>query len=518
MRPSHYTFFSLLVILVIQGISASNGALAAPFYASVRSKLLFSNLTKNYNYLHCEQPVTIINTALQTLESHGLEPDHYRSSMLDTNACARAKPLLSQALLDLQFGRGHATADDPHRKAQADFYAGLLWSYAMLSPTQAKAQMPQLLQQAAPKQESYSKLQRAYSDYLQLARKGGFPTITDGQKLTLGKADPRIDKLRRYLILTGDYSLLEWSSKGLQPIYDKTMQTALVRFQQRHGLSADGALGKETLEALNTPIARRLEQMALTLERVRRSTAPATPDFIHVNLPGYKLYAHARGKAALEMKVIIGEKSNPTPEFSNQITQVVLNPTWTPTHRILQNEMLPKARSNPSSLNGYRITDRRTGQTLDPLQIDWHTVSAGDVHVEQPAGRGNALGKVKFLMPKSDSIYLHDTARPQLFQQAYRALSHGCIRLEKPKELAKFVFNLSRPDEAATLERRYEESASRSYAMTTPLPVITTYYTTWVNDEGQPEFYRDIYGKDAALHAQLQQLQPRPNGAQLALR
>jgi murein L,D-transpeptidase YcbB/YkuD len=477
----------------------------------------FVDLTKAYNRFHCEQPEKIIHTSLHILEAHGLDPDHYRPSPFSAQKCTLSRQLLSKAILDLQFGRGSLLAKDPKRNAQAEFYAGILWNYAILSPKQAHAHLPYLVQQAAPKQEMYTRLQRAYSDYLQLARKGGFPVIAEGQRLTLGKADSRLEKLRRYLILTGDYSLEQWSSSHLQAIFDKSLQAALMRFQQRHGLSTDGLLGKETLRALNTPISRRLEQMALTLERMRRAT-PARGDFIHVNLPGFKLYAYAKGKPALEMKVIIGEKSNPTPEFSNQITQVVLNPTWTPTHRILQNEMLPKARSNPSSLNGYRITDRRTGQALDPLQINWQTVSASDVHVEQPAGQGNALGKVKFLMPKSDSIYLHDTARPQLFQQAYRALSHGCIRLEKPKELAKFVFNLSRPDEAATLERRYEESASRSYSMITPLPVITTYYTAWVNDEGQPEFYQDIYGKDAPLHAELEQFQPRHATAQLASR
>lgn len=434
---------------------------------------------------------------IQQIEQHGI-------TMPASIACNDRLPVLTHALHVLRYGAGYQGTQTPEAMQPL---ASLFLAYAATVPADAPKLAAKLVAQSAPSHPMYAPLQQAYADYLQLARSVRLPVISPGNKaLTPGGSDGRVETLRRYLILSGDYDLSETQAVAYGSMYDATLQSALRRFQARHGLQPDGTLGKETLAAMNTPIRQRVRQLALSLERLRQSSS-ITGDYIHVNLPGFQLTAYKQNKPALRMRVIIGERKNPTPEFKNKITHMVLNPTWTPTYRILRDEMLPKARSNPSSLNGYIVTERRTGQRMDPLAIDWTQMSANDVHVEQPAGRGNALGKVKFLMPKSDSIYLHDTARPQLFAQSFRALSHGCIRLEKPKELARFVMAIGRPDAAGELEKTYTGSESRSYPMARPLPVLTTYFTAWVNEHGQAEFYPDIYGRDDALYATLLQQQ-----------
>jgi murein L,D-transpeptidase YcbB/YkuD len=463
--------------------------------------------------LACQRTAPAFDEIFRHIEQHGLA----QPGLIGTGngACTDRVSALSQALRDVHDGLRARGTVGPQAMQPA---ASLFWLYALIAPADATRHAGKVVAQSIPSHPMYSRLQRAYAEYAQLARSARLPVIAEGAtSLKPGARDRRVEALRRYFILTGDYDLSDRHAVPFGDIYDSSLQAALKRFQSRHGLEPDGTLGKETVKALNTPLSQRIRQLALTLERLRQMPR-AQGDYIHVNLPGFRLTAYQKNKPALQMRVIVGERTNPTPEFTNQITQIVLNPTWTPTYRILRDEMLPKARSNPASLSGYRVTDRRTGQVVDPLAIDWSQMSANDVHVEQPAGRGNALGKVKFLMPKSDSIYLHDTARPQLFSQSFRALSHGCIRLEKPKELAKFVMALGRPDAASGLEKAYDTSASRSYQMSRPLPVLTTYFTAWVNEDGQPEFYPDIYGRDEQLYSELLTKVRQRSGRQFASR
>lgn len=485
MARKRFDLFSTLALTCLLGAGMAGNAAANPLTACSYAQLL--------------------RTLGRAIESHGLRPDDYALSPqgADSESCDEMPARLARALHDLRAGAGSKYQATSEAQARLHLISRMILTYAQVAPRDAEANIGKLLDTMAPSHPVYSQLRLVYRDYLELADKGGLPRIPDGKSIKPGQDDPRVERLRRYLILTGDYDVKDWTRVSSSATFSEDLQAALKHFQERHGLNPDGTLGKETLAALNTPVSERLTKIAMTMERLRQVQPPSGSEYIHVNLPSFRLTAYEKGKPALQMRVIVGEKRNPTPEFSNQITQLVLNPTWTPTPKILKNEMLPKARSNPASLRGYQVTDRRTGAVLDPMSVDWNSVGLGDVHIQQPAGAGNALGKVKFLMPKSDSIYLHDTARPQLFSQAFRALSHGCIRLEKPKDLAKFVMQLGRPQDAPKLEAAYSASATRTYQMTQPLPVVTTYYTAWVNGKGQPEFYPDIYGRDAQLHARI---------------
>lgn len=495
---SRALFFLLALNLPAEGMAAH--LLPSMQQERFEKPLSFSAVTE----AACTRARPALEAAIAQVNRHGLNPDIYLRPLrrADDTSCQRLNMALTRALSDLRFGFSKSPRLSADQLAAMTMQKNVFWVYALLAPKQAASHMSELVNDAASQRPFYKRLQAAYLDYFTLAMKGGLPRIGAGESLTVGKTNARVERLRRYLILTGDYVPEQWSHIPAHAVYDHALEAALKNFQTRNGLKPDGQLNPSTMAALNTPLSTRLTQLAVAMERARSMTTP-TGNYIHVNLPSFTLYAYKNNQPALEMKVIVGAKNNPTPEFSNQITQMVVNPTWTPTARILREEMLPKARSNPSSLRGYQITDRRTGATLDAMNVNWSQMGVSDVQIMQPAGSGNALGKVKFLMPKSDSIYLHDTARPQLFSQSDRALSHGCIRLEKPQDLARYVMNLGRPEEASGLAAAYAGTSSRNYAMSHPLPVVATYFTTWVNDRGQPEFYPDIYNKDQAFRTQI---------------
>lgn len=223
--------------------------------------------------------------------------------------------------------------------------------------------------------------------------------------------------------------------------------------------------------------------------------------YVLVNIPAYQLTA-VNGSKHLQMDVIVGKPNTPTPMFSKNITGLSINPTWGVPKKIAVNEMLPKVRKNPGYLNqaGYEVVDN-SGTAINPSDINWDSVGKFNFayNFRQAPGSGNALGKVKFSIPDSDDIYLHDTSQRKLFANADRALSHGCVRLSDPKALTQFMLQGEGWSEAK-IEASYDGNDSRTVAIT-PMPVHLVYWTSWVDVAGKVHFSQDIYGKDKSLLA-----------------
>ncbi len=332
-----------------------------------------------------------------------------------------------------------------------------------------------------------------------LEERGGWHAVPSGPALKTGDEHHRVALLRERLRLEGDY--LGDTSPAALSVYDEGLFAAVQQFQRRHGLEADGVVGPATIQQLNVPVANRISQLTLSLERLRKLPDAPDAEYVEVNIPSYRLFAYRGANRALQMDVIVGKRARPTPEFSNMITMVGLNPTWTPTQKILSRDLIPKFSRDPdyARRGGYRVKDRHTGQELLPWNVDWQSVSARDVQVVQRPGRNNALGKVKFLLPKNDSIYLHDTAKPSLFSKANRALSSGCIRLSDPEAFLDFIIESQPNERFAKLRDYYAGNQNKHVSLEQPIAVQTTYFTAWVNDEGQVEFYDDVYRKDDRL-------------------
>ncbi|KAF0138372.1 MAG: Uncharacterized protein FD153_1365 [Rhodospirillaceae bacterium] len=288
-------------------------------------------------------------------------------------------------------------------------------------------------------------------------------------------------------------------------VFDHAVEEAVRRFQRRHGLEADGIVGVQTLAMLNVPVEARMRQIVVTMERWRWVPSHLGQRYVMVNIPAAFLEVWENGRVVLGMKVVVGQPRRQTPVFKVTLTHLVLNPLWNVPHKLAVEDVAEKARKNPAYMarQGIRVftTIDDTIVELDPLDVDWHQVGRNrfPYRLRQDAGPNNAMGKMKFLMPNPDDIYLHDTPTRHLFQRASRAESSGCIRLEKPIDLAVYLLNnqagWSREKIAFITAGKKTETVS----FRKPVPVYLVYQTVWVDDDGIVQFRMDLYKRDALL-------------------
>ncbi|MFL5529995.1 MAG: murein L,D-transpeptidase, partial [Gemmatimonadaceae bacterium] len=261
--------------------------------------------------------------------------------------------------------------------------------------------------------------------------------------------------------------------------YDRNLAGAVAEFQQRHGINVDSSLGKETVDAMNVPATYRLGEIAANMERYRWLPRNFGARYVFVNVPAFKLEAYDSGQKVLEMKVIVGEEyqDKATPVFADSMETVVFRPYWNVPPSIAAKEIFPK---------GGAYMARENMETYR---------EGGQVMVRQRPGPKNALGYVKFLFPNDFNIYLHDTPNHELFEKDIRAFSHGCIRVEKPTELAEWA--LGWPADRVEDAMR---NGSNNHAVRVPhkIPVYITYFTAYTNN-GQLYFGNDLYGRDDKL-------------------
>ncbi|WP_205511631.1 L,D-transpeptidase family protein [Longitalea arenae] len=302
--------------------------------------------------------------------------------------------------------------------------------------------------------------------------------LPDNKPIRPGDSSPLIVQLRKKLFLLGD---LTNAADTASPVYDSiTLLPAVKRFQRRHGMKEDGVAGGGMIRELNVPIQQRIEKIMVNMERNRWLPTDVRGRYLAVNIPEFVLHAYNDDSLLWNMNVVVGKDVNKTVIFAGTISQVVFSPYWHVPASILKKEILPGIAKDPDYLNKH------------------HMERVGD-GVRQKPGPWNSLGAVKFLFPNSHSIYLHDTPSKTLFQESKRAFSHGCIRVAEPKNLAMYLL---REDAAWTEERitKAMESGREQYvAVKNPMPVYITYFTAWVDRQGDLNFREDIYKRDAQL-------------------
>ncbi|HEX6432638.1 MAG TPA: L,D-transpeptidase family protein, partial [Gemmatimonadales bacterium] len=291
-----------------------------------------------------------------------------------------------------------------------------------------------------PQLPGYAELVKGLAGYRKILEQGGWPRVPGGRRLRGGDRGARVAVLRRRLRITGDLR----GPAGRKPVYNRAVARAVARFQARHGIPVDGIVGAATLAALNVPVQVRIRQIQLNLERYRWLPAEFGGRYIYVNLPDYKLYAYDAGKPVLTMRVVVGDEyQNATPVFADSMTFVVFRPYWHVPQRIFVREILPRVRKKRSYLarNHFEVIDaKRESRVLNPRRIKWSRAGISKVRVRQRGGSPtNPLGLVKFMFPNQFAVYLHDTPAPELFNRPKRTLSHGCVWVEKPVELADYV-------------------------------------------------------------------------------
>jgi murein L,D-transpeptidase YcbB/YkuD len=350
---------------------------------------------------------------------------------------------------------------------------------------------------------SVTGLEKALQDYQAIAAKGGWPQVSD-DKLQKGSSGPSVTALRQRLAVTGDLA-----KAGTSDVFDEELEQAVMRFQERHGLEPDGSVGKETLMALNVTAEDRVRQIRVNL--AQRDTMPKeTADrFVVVNIPDFRLRVIDHGKRVLGMKVVLGQRRQwQTPLIDSQIKYLILNPRWNVPSGIFAKELIHDLRKDPTYLKRHgmkAISTDSGGGELDPDAIDWTQVSATNPHMRivQHEGAGNSLGRIKFMFPNPYDVYLHDTPMKKLFARNMRALSHGCVRVEHPLDLAELLMSDNPSWSREKIQRAIDSGRNQDIPLSAPVPVHIIYRTAWVDEKGNVNFRDDIYGRDAGQAAEV---------------
>jgi murein L,D-transpeptidase YcbB/YkuD len=352
-----------------------------------------------------------------------------------------------------------------------------------------------------PPHAGYAALRALLARYREIAGAGGWPAVPPGRPLRRGSEGGRVRRLRERLAAEGD---LDRSLSGGE-VFDGALLAAVRRFQARHGLDPTGVVGEHEFVELDVPVEARIRQITLNLERWRWLPATLGERHLLVNIPGFALEAREHDRAVLAMRVVVGKELSRTPMFSDSITYLVFNPVWMLPIEIAKNEVLPAIQKDPEYLakNHLRLYEGRgrSAREVDPATVDWQKVTPEEFGfaVRQDPGPENSIGHVKFMCPNQFSVYLHDTPAGRLFSATQRDYSHGCVRVERPLELALYLLRGKADWDSARIAAAFDTLKNQVVRLPEPVPVHILYWTTWVDDQGAAQFRRDVYGVDSLL-------------------
>ena len=454
---------------------------------------------------------------LQEAAVHGLSPAEYDADALAAKRRtaspndAALEVALTRAMLqymaDLRVGRVrseyHSKAPDPR-----------LTSFDPVEQLRAGVEQNTLaaaVARAEPRIALYKYMKSTLAHYRELAKAPpvSLPPIAKGAKLEPGAAYPSAPALRAFLLLVGD---APGAAPAIDDQYTAQLASAVKRFQARHGLLDDGVLGRESIAAMTTPLSQRVRQLELTLERLRWLPDFSNGPIIAVNLPAFRLWAINNGDnigpAPLEMRVIVGTAvKTQTPLFVGNMRYLEFNPYWNVPKSIEKGEIVPKIAKDGQYLVKNDMELVALGGGAEPTQhVDAATMAdlrAGKYRIRQRPGPANALGAVKFGMPNPDSIYLHSTSARELFKRTRRDLSHGCIRVEKPQQLAEFVLAAKPEWTSELIATAMEPGPAKTVSLKTPIPVVLFYATAVSGRDGHAIFSPDVYKRDPILEKML---------------
>jgi L,D-transpeptidase YcbB len=357
------------------------------------------------------------------------------------------------------------------------------------------------LRSLAPPQPEYSRLKQSLARYRELEQTTlrqipGSPSIEPGER------SDRIRLLRVRLAVAldpGEAPAPETDDR----VYDASLVDAVETVQRRRGLVEDGVVGGATREALNEDPEELARTIAVNMERWRWLPRELGERYALVNIASFSIEVKEREAAVLSMRVVVGRPYRQTPAISSRITHIVLNPSWTVPETIAREDVLPSVRKSVGYLgkNHLRVLDGWSPDApeVDPKTIDWRSVSPLRYRFRQDPGPWSALGRIKFLLPDSNDIYLHDTPERSLFGRASRGFSSGCIRLERPLDLMRYLIANDPRWPLPDVEKTLESGDERTLRLTDPLPIHILYWTAWVDESGALNFRKDIYQRDDAV-------------------
>jgi L,D-transpeptidase YcbB len=455
--------------------------------------------------------VTALLTTIADADSDAIDLDRFPLAHLDSSLKALGdKPNAQQlADADVALSTAFAVYGETMLSGQVDpKNLGQSWHIdaqhekldSALSLSLREDDLAGALARMRPQDPGYDSLRVALAAYRAILSNGGWPTVPQGKQLRRGDRDTpeRITALRARLRAEGYLA----NDSATAPVYDRALAGAVADYQARHAIGVDSMLGTETVQSLDLPADYRVAQIAANLERYRWLPRAFGQRYILVNVPQFYLHAYDSGQKTLDMKVIVGQEyqDKATPVFADSMEYVVFRPYWNVTPDIAAKEIFPKIAADPNYL------------AANDMEI---YSDHGRQAVRQRPGDKNSLGLVKFLFPNDYNIYLHDTPEHQLFGKDVRAFSHGCIRVEKPTELAEWVLGWDQQRVDAAMH------GADNHQVTLPrkIPVYIVYFTAYAQD-GHVNFGNDLYDRDSKLVDQMKAatLTPQTQQSQQALR
>ena len=342
----------------------------------------------------------------------------------------------------------------------------------------------------------YVGLKEALENLRAIAHAGGWPAVPAGPAIKPGMTDRRVAAIRKRLAVTGEIS----NGRALDnEMFDEELVAALKRFQERHRLAADGAIGPATVQAMNVTADARVSQLRVNIERARWVVGGLHDSFVLVNLPAFKVYLIRNRENVWESRTQIGREARQTPTFRADMKYLVFNPDWTVPPTILAQDVLGGMKKGENTIARKRLTilDRQ-GHPVDPTTIDWANATRANFPytLRQSPGSDNALGRVKFIFPNEHSIFLHDTPSQELFGSDKRTFSSGCIRVENPLEFATALLESDPRWNRQVIDEVVASEKTATVFLKDPLPVLIVYWTVSVGATGELRFARDVYGRD----------------------
>ncbi len=343
--------------------------------------------------------------------------------------------------------------------------------------------------------ETATHLEQAIQQYSWLVSQGGWPVVTSGkQAMKIGMRDPNVVTLRRRLMASGDLE----QTAGLSDTFDSYVDAAVRRFQVRHGLIPDGAVGRGTLIALNVPAEVRLAQLETNLVRVKSMSGFLGDRYVMVNIPAAEIEAVEFGQVRSRHTAVVGKIDRQTPILNSKIYELNFNPYWTVPVSIIRKDLIPKMLEDPQYLekNRIRIFDWKNNE-LSWQQIDWNTDEATQYQFRQDPGEINSLGSVRINFHNTHQVYLHDTPSKSLFGSDYRFHSSGCVRVQNVRELITWILESTTPEwNRARVDETIRSGAREDVKLKSQMPLYLTYITAWATPEGVVHFREDIYNRD----------------------
>jgi murein L,D-transpeptidase YcbB/YkuD len=447
---------------------------------AVAGEPLHVALLRRFYAGHGDQPVWATHPAQANALWHavlkagdqGLDPDSFHVAAFAKPALSPAdrELLLSDAFLSYAEALGRGVVSTEARTEDEDLAPEPVDVVAVLDSTLTSPDPEAAIVGLAPKSRDYATLRRACETYKAIAKAGGWPRI------------PEIETPDRARLLQRRLAAENYLPVGHSTgVMDAPTVEALKKFQDRHGLLTDGRLGNATLIELNIPAELRARQIAVNLERLRWLPRQIPADRLWVNTANAQLQLYRNNDAVFTTRVVVGETDKQTPEFHANVVSVLYNPPWYIPYGIAQKEIMPLVEADPSYMERHHMTYRANGA------------------IQQEAGPYSALGRLKFEMPNKFDVYLHDTPQRSYFARDNRRLSHGCVRVQNPRQLASLLLGISEDD----ITKNINLGTTSRRGLPQPVPVFIVYQTAFVDSDGSLEFRPDVYQRDSDIAQRL---------------